>query len=138
MPADSLFKMAFARALHALLVLSAVPFWIVGVLMFGVALLWVLAADRVWPNATWGNCWSFVGPKWAKFGGYMGVRLAPDVRIFGVRVIPHAFWIPAWPADTPVQQTMPRKRSKNPLHTPYFPFSVATREKPIDSTWSDL
>jgi len=126
------------QTIHALLVLLAAIPWAVGVLCFALALLLVLTADWLIPGATWGNCWSFVGPKWAKRGGYIVIRMADDVKVFGVQIIPHAIWLPAWPPDLPVHQTKPLRRSRNPLRTLYFPFRVSTRERPHDSRHGDL
>ena len=126
------------RALHALLVVLAFVPWALGCLGFGLALLLVLAADWLWPNATHGNCWSFVGPLWARYGGYIVVRMADDVTIIGRRFIPHALWLEKWPSDVAMQQTMPLKRSRNPLRTLYFQFKVRRSERPHDSTWGDL
>jgi hypothetical protein len=136
------------RILHALLVVLASFPWALGCLGFGAALLFTLAADRLWPGADHGNCWSFVGPKWSRWGGYIVVRWADDVviphwRIIprslrGRRFVPHAMWLEKWPADVEMQQTVPLKRSKNPLKTLYFRYIVRRSERPHDSTWGGL
>lgn len=129
------------RALHATLVLLAVIPWSLGVLLFGVALLLVLLADKVWPNANWGNCWSYCGPKWVKEGGYLVGRPADNVRFLGRFWIPHVFWMPEIGDGNTVLQTFPVKRSKAkwlPLGTTYFEFIVRRKERPHNSNWADL
>lgn len=124
------------RALHALIVVAAFFPWCLGVALFGAALWLTLIADRLWPEADHGNCWSFVGPRWFRHGGYIGVRLADDVRVAGKPVIPHAIWVTALPEAAPglsLQQTKPIKRSRNrwfPWRVVYFPFTVSRHERP--------
>lgn len=110
-----------------LIALAAIP-WAVGVIGFSIALLLVVIADKLIPKATHGNCWSFVGPRWSKHGGYIVVRMADDIRIFGRRVIPHALWLRSWPEGADVQQTEPVTRKRHPLHTIYFRFRVKNTE----------
>lgn len=126
---------------HALLVLLAVIPWVLGVLAFGVALLAVMLADWVWPNATAGNCWSFVGPRWAKHGGYLVIRPADGVRVSGAGWIPHALWMPEIGTDARIQQTVPERRTRAqwlPWRTLYFPYRVIRKERAHNSNWADL
>ena len=128
-------------SIHAALVLLAVVPWIVGLLGFGAALLLVLAADWVWPDANRGNCWSFVGPRWVKHGGYIVVRPADGVRVLGRFWVPHAFWMPKIGMDNVILQTHPATRSRSkwlPWRTLYFEFRVRKRESPHNSDWADL
>lgn len=129
------------RVLHAIVVVLAFFPWALGCLMFAVALGLVLLADRIWPDADWGNCWSFVGPRWYRHGGYIAIRSADEVSVSGCGPIPHAMWITTWPADAAVQQTRPRKRTGArwlPWRTLYFPYVVKKSERPHNSNWADL
>ncbi|MBK8772736.1 MAG: hypothetical protein IPM06_20230 [Rhizobiales bacterium] len=129
------------RTVHAVLVLLAVIPWVIGLAGFGVALLLVLLADWAWPKATWGNCWSFVGPRWFKHGGYICARPADGVRLLGKFWIPHAFWMPEIGADASIQQTVPDHRSNAqwlPWRVLYFPYRVIRKERAHNSNWADL
>ena len=98
------------RFLHALLVLLAVVPWLAGCLLFGCALLLTMAAHKLEPQARWGNCWSFVAPRWIRRGGYIAVRLSGRPRIFGRRFIPHAMWLASILPGTELEQTEPDHR----------------------------
>jgi len=129
------------RFFHAVLVLLAVIPWAVGVTLFAIALVLVLLADKLWPNADWGNCWSFCGPKWVKEGGYLVARPADGVRFLGKLWIPHVFWMPKIGDGNTVLQTFPIDRTKArwlPWRTLYFRFIVRGKERPHNSTFGDL
>lgn len=96
-------------ALRAAIILLAVPVWMAGCALFGVALLLTLAARRLDPSAMTGNCWSFAGPRWVECGGYLAVRFTRLPTIFGRRFIPHALWVPSL-VGVPVEQTEPLHR----------------------------
>lgn len=115
---------------HALIVLLAVLPWLIGCVGFGLALLLGLAADRLNPDARRGNCWTFAGPKWAKAGGYLAVRMAGFPRICGRRFVPHAIWVPSL-AGVPLEQTEPDHRITSLWgiwQVPYFDFHIRTTE----------
>jgi hypothetical protein len=119
------------HALHAAICIAAVVPWLFGVLAFGAALMLTLLADKTMPDAVWGNCWTFVGPRWFKRGGYFMVCMAPSPRLFGRRIIPHAIWVRASHAELDVEQTAPVhrvKRFKDAWRTLYFKFVVKRRE----------
>jgi hypothetical protein len=124
------------RALHAVLVLVAALPWLAGVLAFGLATLCVLAADRLWPGATHGNCWSFAGPRWVRHGGYLLVRLADGVPML------HAAIVHRLPADgVQLEQFMPARRRRGwrgVLSAFYFRGAISRDEKPHPSSWADL
>lgn len=130
------------RHLHAALVLLAVPVWAVAMLLLALCLLLVVLADRVWPEAYRGNCWSYVGPKWKRFGGYLQIRMADFPKVFGRRIIPHVQWVHALHPDTRLHQTEPvhrHKRLRDAWRTAYFEFRVDHEErKPRVSDWADL
>lgn len=129
------------RIIHApLVILAAVP-WAFGCLLFAVALGLTILADRVWPNATHGNCWSFVGPRWWRYGGYLLIRPADDVRVLGVGIIPHAIWVHGLAEDNELKQTVPLERSLStsvPWRTLYFRFKVIRKERPRNSDRAEL
>ena len=96
------------RIVHAALVIASVPLWVVGCVGFAAAAAPILLAHRIWPQADRGNCWSFVGPRWLRHGGYLVVRPAGNVRIFGCPV-PHAIWLRSMPAGADIEQTVPQR-----------------------------
>lgn len=121
------------RIAHAVLVLLAALPWALGLAAFGCSLVLVLLADRIWPNATWGNCWSFAGPRWVRHGGYLVVRPADGVRVLGSGWVPHTLWMKRIGFDNEIEQTMPLRRSQSrvvPWRTLYFPYRVIRREMP--------
>jgi hypothetical protein len=127
----------FKRALHALFVYCSVVPWALGCLLFGLALFFTILAHRTLPDTDMGNCWTFLGPRWFKHGGYILVRWADDVRVFGKLRIPHAIHVTHLGEDTTLFQTVPRERSKNkwlPWRTMYFKYRVKTTEKSRDAT----
>ncbi len=120
------------KILHAVLVEVAIIPWIVAVNCAVLCLILVMLADKAWPNATSGNCWSYVGPKWFKHGGYLLIRYADDVRLFGRLRIPHAIWLKIL-GTAETEQTVPTNRSKAkklPWRTLYFPYLVRSKERP--------
>jgi hypothetical protein len=122
---------------HAILVIGAAIPWAAGMFALFLSTLCVLAADKVWPNANKGNCWSFAGPLWWKNGGYLSVRPADGQKILGLFTIPHAIWMPEWPEGTPIKQTHPVRRHKSkwfPFYTVYFEYEVKDTEKPHNGT----
>ncbi len=126
------------RVLHIILVCMAAPVWTLGVLIATLCLILVMLADKVWPEATWGNCWSFVGPRWFKQGGYLVIRYADDVRIFGKIRIPHALWMKSI-NNADIEHIAPIHRSKStvvPWRTIYFPFLIRNVERPHNATTS--
>lgn len=119
--------MIIKRTLHAVLVILAAIPWTIAVSMGAICLFLVVQADNLWPNATWGNCWSYMGPKWFKQGGYIGVRKAIGVRIFKIGWIPHAIWIKSLSPKSNIEHTTPITRSNSkwlPWRIIYFPFDV--------------
>jgi hypothetical protein len=128
------------RILHALLVLAAVPLWAVAMLLLSIALGLVVLADKVWPDANWGNCWSFAGAKWARHGGYLQVRWA-DFPQPGSRVIPHGQWVYRLHPNTGIQHTEPVRRAhrlRDVWKTLYFELRVLDTDRDQPTSWPDL
>jgi hypothetical protein len=119
------------RALHALLVILAGPWWLIACLTFGVSVLLVLAADKLIPDADRGNCWSYVMPRFLKHGGYVCIRAARGgVRMLGLPV-PHAIWLKHMPHGADIEQTVPVERKKSrglALFSFFFKFKVVKHE----------
>lgn len=117
------------RALHALLVILAGPWWLLACLAFGVSVLLVLAADKLIPDADRGNCWSYVMPRFLKHGGYVCVRAARGARILGLP-IPHAIWLKQMPHGADLEQTIPTERKRSPpaWEVFYFKYRVVKHE----------
>lgn len=129
------------RILHAILILLAALPFAVGVTFFAIAAVLVIWADKLWPDADCGNCWSFVAPKWIKHGGYIVNRAADGVTVSGHGLIPHAMWMPEISPDAVILQTHPVRRKTGkwfPWFTLYFPFKVLRKERPHNSNWADL
>ena len=121
----------FRHALHAAICIAAFFPWLLGVLLFGGALLLTLLADRVMPRASWGNCWTYVGPRWHRQGGYVMVCMAPSPRLFGRRIIPHAIWCRSSHPELAVEQTAPVRRVRrfrDAWQAVYFRFTVKHTE----------
>jgi hypothetical protein len=133
---------AFRHAIHAAVCIIAFFPWLFGVVSFGCALALTILADKIWPNASWGNCWTYSGPRWHKHGGYVLIRPADGIRIPVIGSIPHAIWVPKLCECTVTRHTAPINRHSGKwfawIYTVYFKFRVKDREHPHNSTWSDL
>lgn len=90
----------------------------------------VVIADKVWPNATWGNCWSYAGANWYKYGGYLLVRAADTVRLLGIGWIPHAIWVKDI-GNGVLEHTAPIRRGRAKYLSWmifYFPYEIITED----------
>lgn len=118
-----------------LLVVAMIPL----LLAFGLLLAFAglaIAADRVLPRATWGNCWTFAVPMWFKHGGYMSLRRSDDIALFGHIGIPHAAWQSSLNGD--LRMTSPVTRVANlflPIHTLLFEYEIWHGDSPHASAW---
>ncbi len=130
------------HALHAIVCLLAAIPWALGVMLFSCALLLTILADRIWPNATWGNCWTQAGPRWWRHGGYLLVRSADGQKVLGIGGIPHAAWVHTLPdSGIGLLQTKPKHRRKSrflPWYTLYFELDLIKHERPHNSKWGGL
>lgn len=128
-------------AIHAFIGVVAFALFDLGVSVLMLALGLTLVADKVWPNATLGNCWLFVGPRLVRYGGAFLVQAADGPRFLKMFPVPHALMVHHLGTDSRVEQTVPLKRTKAqwfPWPVVYFPFRVVRRFKSHDSSWSDL
>lgn len=124
------------KFIHAFLVYCSVVPWIFGCLLFWMALGLTILAHKTLPEVTKGNCWTFVGPRWYKRGGYILIRWADDVRVSKYLRIPHAIWVTHISPETKLFQTVPLERSKNkwlPWKTLYFKYKIKTTENSRDA-----
>jgi len=124
------------KIVHALLVIIAAVPWAIAVTCGAVCLALVVIADKVWPNATWGNCWSYAGANWYKHGGYLLVRAADTVRLMGIGWIPHALWVKELNDEVKLEHTAPLRRGHAryfPWMIFYFPYEIKPIEEPHDA-----
>ena len=128
------------RFAHLVLVLLAGLPWVIGYFAFATSALLVWVADKVWPEADHGNCWSYAGPRWLKHGGYLAVRVVPSAKFLGAFPVLHAVLLHQMPDGAVLEMTMPLRRQKTkwlPWRTFYFHYRVARKDRAI-SDWADL
>lgn len=130
------------RVAHAVLVTAAAPPYLIAYLLLVLCAGLVVVAEHVLPHARVGNCWSYVGPRWLKYGGYIAIRAARGVSLSGSLLVPHAIWIRELPPGTDMRQTVPLNRRKSrwfPWFVAYFPFKVVDTERnPVETNWNEL
>lgn len=112
---------------HALLVLvGMIPLTLAwACLALGVFVM--VLADKLHPNATHGNCWSYAAPRWWRHGGLLGMRPADGVRLAGFGLVPHVVHVEAL-NDARIKHTQPIKRYSGRWllwRKLYFRFAVA-------------
>jgi hypothetical protein len=129
-------------SLHATICMVAILPWLIGVFGFYIALWFGILADKVWPNATWGNCWTHAGPLWHRRGGYLCIRWADSQLILGRWRIPHSFHIDTFPEDkvglTQAVPTYPKQFRLYPYYVLYHHIEVVHNERPHNSAWTSL
>lgn len=122
------------RFIHASLIIMASIPWAIACGLLTISLVLVVLADKLWPNATSGNCWSYTAPKWIYKGGYLLIRPADGIRLFKIGIIPHVLWLKSLSDSNDLEHTFPnheRTTSKwLPWKALYFPYSVHKMEKP--------
>ncbi len=120
------------RALHAvLLLLSMVPILLAWVLL-AIGLFGLVLADKLWPAADRGNCWSFAAPRWWRHGGYLGMRSADGVRLCGFGLVPHVVHVDAFGDGSRISHTLPTNRYSGRWllwRKLYFRFTVVDSDK---------
>ncbi len=113
---------------HALVVILGLLPLILGVMLILLAGFIFVAADRIKPNSTKGNCWALALPKWLKGGGYLVIRRA----YAPAGLIPHVMWAPNLPEEMELFHTQPLIRAKKwwqVYKMPYFNFRILNREQ---------
>jgi len=101
------------KLLHAAILLAAAAPWIIAYFMLALAAGMCWAADRVWPNATRGNCWSFALHRWCKERGVLALSFVEDARLLRIFPVVHCALLPS------LLPCGPAFRSQSPrLHCP--------------------
>lgn len=117
------------RVAHAaLIVVAALPLLVAFGAIRAVEALAVLA-DRVWPGADRGNCWTWALLQHRRHGGYLFSRPVRDAQLAWVGEPPHVGWVER--IDGPVMQTEPVSRYRGRwllLRWVYFQFTVKMDE----------
>jgi hypothetical protein len=109
------------------------------------AAMWLMAAttalavlgDKVLPNATHGNCWTFALPRWHIHGGYLLVRNADGQRFLGFLPVPHVAWVKHLGNEALLEQFDPITRHYSwwmPWFTIYYAGRIKKTERQHDST----
>lgn len=124
-------------AAHWLICSAALAFFAVSATAFCIVVLAAVAADRIWPNAGMGNCWTHVLPRWWRRGGYIAIRRADRVSLCKWLPVPHALHIESLPRrGVKLSQFVPTKR-KQPRVCPavvgYYAGEVRNVESPHDA-----
>lgn len=128
------------RWAHMALVVTAALPWALAMGLLGVSLWLVVRADRIWPDARRGNCWSYAGSMWHKHGGYIQVRWS-DFPEKGSRLVPHGQWVYRLHPGTGIHQTEPldrRHRLRDFWRVIYFDYEVREWDREQPTSWPDL
>lgn len=104
---------------------------------FCLVVLATVLADRIWPGAGMGNCWTYAMPRWWRSGGYIAIRRADRVALCKWLPVPHALHIERLPRHgVKLSQFVPVKR-KQPKVCPavvgYYAGEVRNVESPHDA-----
>lgn len=123
---------------HWLICSAALAFFAVSATAFCFVVLATVAADRIWPNAGMGNCWTHVLPRWWRRGGYIAIRRADRVSLCKLLPVPHALHLESLPRKgVSLTQFVPIRR-KQPRICPaivgYYVGEVRTVEAPHNAT----
>jgi hypothetical protein len=124
------------KTAHFALVTAGFGAWAVAMACMTVATAFAVWADKVMPNSTKGNCWSFALPRWWRQGGYLLVRAADGQALLKKLPVPHVAWIKHLGEDSRLEFFMPvARKSKTwlPWHVVYYEGRVRTSEKPHDA-----
>jgi hypothetical protein len=130
--------MRLARAaLHKIIIVLAQVPLLLAFATVGIFLLMAVAADRVQPNACWGNCWTYAGARWARLGGYLTLRRVKDIMIMNSIPVPHAIWQSALTGAVRMTYPVARKAAKwFPIHALLFKFEVWHDDSPNVADWT--
>lgn len=125
-------------AAHWLICSAALAFFAVSATAFCAVVLAAVAADRIWPSAGMGNCWTHVLPRWWRRGGYIAIRRADRVSLCKWLPVPHALHIESLPRKgVSLTQFVPTKRNQPrfcPAVVGYYVGEVRTVEAPHNAT----
>ena len=119
------------RALHAVIILTGSALWVVAYFLIAACAGMAWAADRVWPGADMGNCFSYTLHRWCSRRGALVLTFVEDARLFRIFPVIHAAWTPGIHRRAEFEMTTPvdRKRSKwLPWWAFYFRYRVVKRD----------
>lgn len=119
------------RAAHMMLTLiGAVP-WLIAYFMglLCVGLAWL--ADKVWPDADAGNCWSYALHRWVIGRGALVLTFVEDARFLQTLPVIHCTWMPEGPGRAPLEMTQPVERQTT-LWLPWWAFYFRYRVVKIE------
>jgi hypothetical protein len=88
-------------------------------------------ADKAWPDATWGNCFSYSLHRWCQRRGVLALTFVEDARLLWIFPVIHATLTPGVHRRAAIEMTSPvdRKRTRwLPWWAWYFHFKVIKRE----------
>jgi hypothetical protein len=115
------------QVLHAALILLGTLPWLIAYWAAVVAagLCWL--ADKAWPEADRGNCWSYALPKWIEGRGVLAMSFVEDARFLGLFPVIHCAVFPEFPRRASFEMTQPVERRRTqwfPWWSFYFRFRV--------------
>ena len=121
---------------RTLIVIAMVPLLLAFVSVAAFIFMAVMA-DKVLPDARWGNCWTYAAARWWRLGGYIALRPSDGIALIGGIPIPHAVWVPELTGE--VRMTYPvDPRIQNvwmPLQALLFAYTVWHRDAPHGADW---
>ena len=126
----------------ALVMLGTVP-WLVAYWAGALSMLLTVAADRVWPDADRGNCWSHALPKWRGHRALV-LTFVDDARFLRWFPVVHCALLPEFPRRSSYEMTQPVERRKTawfPWFTFCFRFKIIRHDrvpKPTDTDHAPL
>ena len=126
---------------HFITIFIAAILWAFGCIGYALAFLFTYIADKLQPNTKYGNCWSYVGPKWVKHGGYLFVRPADGQRFLKWLPVLHVGWVKNLdPRCVEIEQYAPIERKQGrfmPWHVFYYKGEIKRTETPHPSKMTD-
>src|SRR5574337_685941 len=104
------------RAIYIFLLIFGIPFWVVAVTLLTFVAWLCVVGYELWPDADYGNCWTYALRMYAVYGGYVCIRNAHGrVKFLKVFPVPHIIWANTLPPDIEVQQFVPDNRRSGSL-----------------------
>ena len=124
------------KLVHIVLASVGFVFWCAAMWLMAFTTWIAVLADKVLPDATHGNCWTYALPRWYLHGGYLLVRNADGQRFLGFLPVPHVAWVSHLGDASLLEQFDPVRRQHSfwmPWHTIYYRGRVKTTERQHDS-----
>lgn len=130
---------------HFITILFAAIIWAIGCVCYALSLLLTIIANILIPNSKYDNCWSYAGPRWFKYGGYLFIRPADGQRFLKWLPVLHVGWVKNIdPNCIEIEQYAPIERKSGkffPWHVFYYAGEIKKTETPHPSSktdWMDL